>query len=325
VSYDFGDVITGRVGLALEKTSAQFDNFYVGAGAPEKTPVADFSATTTSGDASLTVEFADLTKNNPTSWNWDFGDGDKSTAQNPSHTYESAGNYTVSLTAGNKSGADDEVKTDYITVTERYEGAMHVHSVVVSRQSLGAADHAVAKITIHDQDGGPVPGATVYADYSGPDSGSRSGTTDDNGQVTFTGSLTSSDSGEWCFEVTDVTKSGWAHDPDANEVTQTCESGSEFDVNASEGVKPKGFGLFQNTPNPFNSATEIRFALPVASHVTLEVFNVRGARVSVVENKWYEAGIHSVNWNASGLASGVYYCRLRAGEFVETRRMILLK
>jgi PKD repeat protein len=81
-------------------------------------PVADFVGSPTSGDAPLTVNFTDQSTNNPTSWSWDFGDGGTSTAQNPSHTYNAAGVYTVTLTASNSCGSDQVVKVDYITVTQ---------------------------------------------------------------------------------------------------------------------------------------------------------------------------------------------------------------
>jgi len=80
-------------------------------------PVANFSGTPTSGQAPLTVQFTDQSTNNPTSWSWTFGDGGTSSAQNPSHTYSSAGSYTVTLTATNAYGSDQNVKTNYITVT----------------------------------------------------------------------------------------------------------------------------------------------------------------------------------------------------------------
>jgi hypothetical protein len=82
-------------------------------------PVAAFNATPTSGCAPLTVQFTDNSTGNPTSWSWDFGDGSNSTAQDPSHTYASAGNYTVSLTISNSCGNDTETKIDYITVNAK--------------------------------------------------------------------------------------------------------------------------------------------------------------------------------------------------------------
>jgi len=80
-------------------------------------PVADFSASPTSGDSPLTVNFTDLSTGGPTSWSWDFGDGAVSFDQNPSHTYSFPGTYTVTLTATNAYGSDDEIKEDYINVT----------------------------------------------------------------------------------------------------------------------------------------------------------------------------------------------------------------
>ncbi len=79
-------------------------------------PAANFSATQTSGSAPLIVQFNDESENNPTSYQWDFGDGNTSTQQNPSHTYNDNGAYTVTLTTTNNYGSDTETKTDYIVV-----------------------------------------------------------------------------------------------------------------------------------------------------------------------------------------------------------------
>jgi len=80
-------------------------------------PVAAFTATPTTGTAPLTVRFTDQSTNDPTSWTWDFGDGNSSwSEQNPVHTYAAAGTYTVTLTATNSAGSDDETKTGYIVV-----------------------------------------------------------------------------------------------------------------------------------------------------------------------------------------------------------------
>jgi len=75
-----------------------------------------FIATPTAGLAPLSVQFTDTSTGGPTSWLWTFGDGNTSTAQNPAHTYTTAGTYSVSLTATNEYGSDYELKTDYITV-----------------------------------------------------------------------------------------------------------------------------------------------------------------------------------------------------------------
>ncbi|MBD3237695.1 MAG: PKD domain-containing protein [Candidatus Eisenbacteria bacterium] len=85
----------------------------------EETPpvVTDFSGNPTSGCAPLTVAFTDLSAGDVTTWDWDFGDGGTSTAQNPAHDYLNPGTYTVSLTASGPEGSDVETKTDYVTVS----------------------------------------------------------------------------------------------------------------------------------------------------------------------------------------------------------------
>jgi PKD repeat protein len=87
------------------------------AGCGASAPEADFTATPVSGQAPVTVTFADTSKNEPTSWRWDFGDGETSTEQSPSHEYGLAGSYTVTLTTANDEGSDDIVKQALITVT----------------------------------------------------------------------------------------------------------------------------------------------------------------------------------------------------------------
>jgi len=89
----------------------------VGGGGGPVAPVAAFTGTPTSGTAPLAVSFTDQSTNSPTSWSWTFGDGGTATTQNPSHSYTTAGSYTVSLTATNSAGSDAETKTGYITVT----------------------------------------------------------------------------------------------------------------------------------------------------------------------------------------------------------------
>ncbi len=91
-------------------------NFITVTGSSSSVPVANFSATPTSGTAPLTVQFTDTSTNNPTSWFWEFGDGWKSTRQNTSHTYQKPGTYTINMWARNASGNDQIIKSDFITV-----------------------------------------------------------------------------------------------------------------------------------------------------------------------------------------------------------------
>lgn len=85
------------------------------------------------------------------------------------------------------------------------------------------------------------------------------------------------------------------------------------------------FSLKQNYPNPFNPSTRISFTLPVASDVALNVYNLLGQQVSQVVNKRLTAGNHTVSFDASGLSSGIYLYKIEAGDFVQTKRMLLIK
>jgi hypothetical protein len=88
---------------------------------------------------------------------------------------------------------------------------------------------------------------------------------------------------------------------------------------------PKAAVLQQNFPNPFNPSTTIGYGLPERSHVTLTVYNTLGQQIATLEEGEIEAGFHEVNFDASSLASGVYLYRLTAGDYVRTRRLVLLR
>jgi len=88
---------------------------------------------------------------------------------------------------------------------------------------------------------------------------------------------------------------------------------------------PKQFLLHQNHPNPFNAATTIDYQLPVHGHVKLEVYNLLGQRVATLVDSKQQTGYRSVVWDAYEVSSGLYFYRLTAADFTETRRMMLVK
>jgi hypothetical protein len=88
---------------------------------------------------------------------------------------------------------------------------------------------------------------------------------------------------------------------------------------------PLTFSLSQNYPNPFNPTTTIRYGLPFRSRVRLAVFNTLGQLVTTLLDGEVEAGMHAVHFDGSLLASGAYVYRFQAGEFVESRRFLLVK
>jgi hypothetical protein len=88
---------------------------------------------------------------------------------------------------------------------------------------------------------------------------------------------------------------------------------------------PQSFTLKQNYPNPFNPSTTIEFVLPKASFVTLKIYSLLGKEVATLVAEQQSAGIHKFNWDARGLASGVYLYRLQAGEFTQIRKLVLIR
>jgi hypothetical protein len=95
--------------------------------------------------------------------------------------------------------------------------------------------------------------------------------------------------------------------------------------NRVEGAVPELYALYQNYPNPFNPDTEIRYAIPASVPVTLRVYNVLGAEVATLVDAPNVAGVYTVRWDAGDLASGMYFCRLQAGEFTAVKKMVLLR
>lgn len=441
---------------------------------PCVSPTANFSGSPTTGEAPLNVSFTDLSTG-AASWAWTFGDGGNSTQQNPNYTYNTAGTYTVTLTATNACGSDGNTKVDYITVdpstggskafalsdlpvkgtvtgdytdthasdnvyeqltegesggkpsrrystldhswnfniaggatitfnveayrpdnaegdnfsfeystdnanftallivnsateqmytaampnslsgtvyirvvdTDHTQGArifddvfvdymyielggtapppdtMHVNSVFVTRiGGKGNRYQGEATVTIYNRSGQPVVGASVSGAFSGPSSDSKSGTTDGSGSVTLTSQKTKNPVGNWCFTVTGVSLGSNVYDPAQNVETSDCESGAAKLV---DGTMPYSFNLDQNYPNPFNPSTAIRFSLPRAMIVRLEVFNVLGQNVATLVNGSLTAGQHEYTFDASALSSGIYFYRLQADDMIETKKMILMK
>ncbi|GMU90791.1 MAG: hypothetical protein AMXMBFR49_29960 [Chlorobiota bacterium] len=103
-------------------------------------------------------------------------------------------------------------------------------------------------------------------------------------------------------------------------------TGRVTDVNdRNTGQLPQGFRLEQNYPNPFNPTTVISYTLPIAGNVELTVYNMAGEKVTDLVNGFLDAGSHSVDFNAAGLASGIYIYRLKAGKSIDTKKMVLVK
>ena len=313
------------------KTKTDYITVTEPAGEP---PVADFTGSPTSGTAPLLVSFTDQSTNNPTSWSWDFGDGGTSTEQNPQHEYANPGTYTVKLTASNDYGSDTNTKVDYITVTEATQNTMHVGELTVVKESFWFLTRGKADVRIVDESGSPVADATVSGTWSGTVSESEEGNTDSDGWVTFYTGWVIGD-GSYTFCVDNVTKTDWVYDESANSATCGSSDGTAAqvvsNVNVDEIEKELGFKLTTNAPNPFNPSTVITFLTPQQSHVTVEIFNILGQRVRLLNDGVLPAGFNALKWNGTDdsghtVGSGFYFYQITIdGKKSLRRKMLLLK
>jgi hypothetical protein len=120
-----------------------------------------------------------------------------------------------------------------------------------------------------------------------------------------------------------------------NGVTYTYEL-SDVDMNGVETIHPMvcsvtpnavptAYALNQNYPNPFNPSTEISYALPAETHVTLTIYNLLGQEIVTLVDESKNAGRHTIQWDATGNASGVYFYRLDTNDFSATKKMVFMK
>jgi len=96
-------------------------------------------------------------------------------------------------------------------------------------------------------------------------------------------------------------------------------------VNILSNELPDKFSLNQNYPNPFNPVTSISFYIPKKSMVTVKVYNIQGKEIQELTNKDFEAGDYNLIWDATQYSSGIYFCTMKAGDFTETKKMLMIK
>ena len=104
------------------------------------------------------------------------------------------------------------------------------------------------------------------------------------------------------------------------------ESTSRFYFRPPEDVLiPTEFALYQNYPNPFNLTTTIRYDVKETAIVSLKIFNLCGQEVATLVRSMVVAGSYTTTWNAMNFSSGIYFCRMETPEFVQTRKVVLVR
>jgi len=180
-------------------------------------PIAGFTAEPRIGPAPLTVQFTDTSSGDIQSWFWDFGDGQTSVEQHPSHTYLTADTFTVFLSVTGPAGSNTMTQENYIIVEPTTSVSDLINSI------------------------------------------------------------------------------------------------------------PKEYCLYQNHPNPFNSTTNISYALPKSGEVSIKIYDLNGKLIATLTKSKMPAGNHIIFWNASNLPSGIYVIKYQAVGFTQTKKCILLK
>jgi hypothetical protein len=90
-------------------------------------------------------------------------------------------------------------------------------------------------------------------------------------------------------------------------------------------IVAKEYLLSQNYPNPFNPTTTIKYSIPEFSFVSIKIYDVLGSEIAAIVNEEKPTGNYELSWNAANLSSGVYFYQLKVGNYVETKKMILLR
>ena len=127
---------------------------------------------------------------------------------------------------------------------------------------------------------------------------------------------TTASPGQWYYRLNQIDLDGSSHYSQSVRV--------DLNPGVMEEPLPASFALFQNYPNPFNPSTTIGYRLAWRSHVTLAVYNTLGQRVSTLVDQHQPPGYYEVLYDASGMSSGVYFCRFRAGDYMQTRKLLLV-
>ena len=116
------------------------------------------------------------------------------------------------------------------------------------------------------------------------------------------------------------------YSPDSSNLVNLAFSDYPTDIKRMEiNNGKKIFELKHNYPNPFNPTTKIKYSIPNRSKVIMKVYDILGKEIETLVNEEKRAGSYEINWHASKLSSGVYFYQLKAGEFIQTKKMILLR
>ncbi len=272
--------------------------------------VAEFSAAPTTGEAPLTVDFTDESAGGIDAWSWDFGDGNSSDEQNPTHIYADSGTYDVSLTVSNGYNEDQKIREAYIYVYIEDSGEL---------------------IADFEADPRFAEEPPLHVDFTDKSTGEptswRWDFGDENEETTRNPIHSYWNSGTYTVTLTVENEDG-----ETDEETKENYIIVEEPISVQEPAM--GLKYLKNYPNPFSGSTVISYSLDNKSRVKIDVLDAFGRNVASLIDETQSAGEYFVVWNADNerneaLPSGAYYYRLRISSgdksIIKTGKMLLIE
>ncbi|MFC1799906.1 lamin tail domain-containing protein [Candidatus Eisenbacteria bacterium] len=224
----------------------------------------------------------------------------------------------------------EDVSDGAFTITSAPVQYVHVHGLTVENVDLGKSFWSGrALVTVHDAGHNPISGVTVTGDWSGAAVQiGDTGVSDGSGVAIIETKKVRSPSGSFCFNVTDLTLSGYTYDS-GSDVPQTPPAVCGPSFLLADGTVPRQFEL--SVRNPFNVNSPISYSTPTWAPVSVSVLDVQGRRIaSLVEGEAVGPGVHSIEWDGrdargNQVASGVYFVLLEAEREWCVNRITLLR
>ena len=263
-------------------------------------PVSDFGMDTTQGALPFAVQFTDSSEGDILTWMWHFGDGQKSPITNPSHLYETADTFTVSLYVTGPGGEDTEIKEDCIIT-------FYVAPVAAFSADT-TSGNASLKVQFSDSSTG------LPEEYSW-DFGDGKTSRAQNPSHTY------KEPGTYTVSLTVTNEAG----SDTKVIENMITVNQESNVTDNQPIVPSEFQLYPVYPNPFNPVAHICFDLPKHADVEISMYNIHGERIAIIDCDKMQAGCHMIDWDASKCSSGTYLIQFSTNGCIKSQKCVLLK
>lgn len=283
------------------------------------------------------VNFIDLTTNFPTMWSWSFPGGNPSSSnvQNPTNIqYSATGAYTVTLTVTNQFGSNTKTLVNYVTVAGvamspfNLVSPVSFSSVTVSNSDTSRAPFIwtrsstsnTVKYIFKLKKLGTQTEYSFNSNNSGLDSVISMRKNQLDSVATLMGFTGDSVRCSWRVGSTNGLDTMYSSSTFVIAIKSTT-----IGITPISNIVPDKFVLYNNYPNPFNPKTNITFDIPKSQNVKMRIYDLQGKEVAVLVNQNLAAGRYNVDFDASALASGVYFYALESPEYYLVKKMVLVK